>query len=349
VSERVSVQRAFARTANGVDVDLYTLRSASGVVAKVMTYGAALTELHVPDRRGVHADVVLGFDRLDGYEGAHPYFGVTVGRVANRIAKGSFTLGGKTYTLATNNGPNHLHGGARGFDKKVWDGAAVSTARGPGVRFSYVSKDGEEGYPGTLTSAVTYVLTAAGELVLEYEATTDQATPVNLTHHSYFNLAGHGSGTILDHELTVFASHYTPTDDTLIPTGEIAPVRGTPFDFTQRFAIGARIARVKGGYDLNYVLDSKGGALAPAAVVYEPRSGRVMRVLTTEPGLQFYSGNFLDGTLTSKGGARYPQHGGFCLEAQHFPDSVNQTGFPSTILKPGQTYRQTTVYAFTNA
>jgi len=301
----------------------------------------------VPDRHGRTADVVLGFDALAGWESPHPYFGATVGRVANRIAKGKFTLDGVTYTLATNNGPNHLHGGVRGFDKVVWQASEVQTDDGKGVRFTHVSPAGDEGYPGTLTAAVTYVLTGADELVLRYEATTDAATPINLTHHSYFNLSGDGNSDIRHHRLTLFASHYTPADDTLIPTGEIAVVDGTPFDFRTSFEIGARIAEVEGGYDVNYVLDSGGGRLAPAAVVYDPGSGRIMRVHTTEPGLQFYSGNFLDGSITGKGGAVYRQHAGFCLEAQHFPDSINQPMFPPVVLRPGDVYRQTTRYAFT--
>lgn len=338
---------SFGRTSTGEPVELYTLRNAHRTVARVTTWGATLTELHVADRRGNTADVVLGFDTLEGWQSAHPYFGVTVGRVANRIANGRFTLDGKSYALATNNGPNHLHGGNRGFDKVVWQAEQVQAAEGPGVRFTHVSPAGDEGYPGSLTASVTYVLTDADELVLHYEATTDAATPVNLTHHSYFNLTGDGSRDILGHRLTVFASHYTPTDDTLIPTGEIAPVAGTPFDFRTPFDIGARIRDVKGGYDLNFVLDSGGGRLAPAAVVHDPASGRIMRVHTTEPGLQFYTGNFLDGSITGKGGTVYRQHAGFCLEAQHFPDAINQPAFPPVVLRPGKVYRQTTVYAFT--
>lgn len=338
---------SFGTTSTGEPVELYTLRNVHRTVAKVITWGATLTELHVADRRGDTADVVLGFETLAGWQSAHPYFGVTVGRVANRIAKGKFTLEGATHTLATNNGPNHLHGGNRGFDKVVWKASEVQTADGPGVRFTHVSKAGDEGYPGTLTAAVTYVLTNADELVLHYEATTDAATPVNLTHHSYFNLTGDGNRDILGHRLTVFAARYTPTDETLIPTGEIAPVDDTPFDFRKPFDIGARLRDVKGGYDLNFALDSGGGRLAPAAVLHDPASGRIMRVHTTEPGLQFYTGNFLDGSITGKRGAVYRQHAGLCLEAQHFPDAINQPGFAPIVLRPGKVYRQTTRYAFT--
>jgi aldose 1-epimerase len=340
----------YGATQEGAVIDVYTLTNRHGMVAKVITFGASLTELHVPDRAGKMADVVLGFPQLSQYESAHPYFGATVGRVGNRIAKGAFTLNGKTYTLATNNGPNHLHGGVKGFDKRVWKAQSVPATAGAAVRFTYVSPDGEEGYPGTLTASVTYTLTDTNELRLDYLATTDQPTPVNLTHHSYFNLAGEGTGDILGHQLTLLADRFTPVDDTLIPTGEIASARGTVMDFTRATAIGARIDQVPGpspgGYDHNYVLNSGGGVLALAATVKDPQSGRVMDVLTTEPGLQFYSGNFLDGTLVGKGGAAYKKHWGFCLETQHFPDSVNRPNFPPTILQAGKTYKSTTVYRF---
>jgi aldose 1-epimerase len=344
------VKSSYGTTREGAVVDLYTLTNKTGMVAKVITYGALLTELRVPDRQGTLSDVVLGFGDLAKYEAGHPYFGATVGRVGNRIAKGRFTLDGTQYELATNNGPNHLHGGNKGFDKRVWKAQPLQTADGAAVTFTYVSPDGEEGYPGTLTSTLTYTLTDRNELRLDYTATTDKATPVNLTHHSYFNLAGEGSGDILGHELSIRADKYTPVDDTLIPTGQLAPVDGTVMEFRKPTTIGARIAKVPGappgGYDHNYVLLSGGGALASAAVVSEPRSGRVMEVLTTEPGLQFYSGNFLDGTLVGKAGVAYKQHFGFCLETQHFPDSVNRANFPSTILRPGTTYKTTTVYRF---
>ncbi|MCU0249591.1 MAG: galactose mutarotase [Vicinamibacterales bacterium] len=341
---------SFGTTKDGQAVDLYTLTNANGVVAKITTYGALLTELHVPDRTGAAADVVLGFKTLQGYEGDHPYFGATIGRVANRIAKGRFRLNGQEYTLATNNGPNHLHGGLKGFDKRVWKAQPVSVGGVPAVRFTYTSADMEEGYPGTLTATVTYTLTHANELRLEYTATTDKPTIVNLTNHSYFNLAGDGQGTILDHELTIMADRYTPVDDTLIPTGEIASVRGSVMDFNRSTPIGARIREVPGpapgGYDHNYVLSHGGGVLAMSATVREPKSGRVMEVLTTEPGVQLYTGNFLDGTLTGKAGVAYQKNGGFCLETQHFPDSINRPNFPPVVLQPGRTYKSTTVYRF---
>jgi len=339
----------FGKTKDGTPVELYVLTNGR-VTAKVMTYGAILTEIHVPDRRGTSADVALGFDTLEGYLGKHPYFGATVGRVANRIARGKFTLEGKEYTVAVNNGPNSLHGGLKGFDKVVWKAEDVSGPDGPAVKLTYRSPDGEEGYPGNLTASVTFTVTSDDALRLDYTATTDKDTPVNLTNHSYFNLAGPASGTILKHELLLEADEYTPVDDTLIPTGEIAPVRGTPLDFTTPTAIGARIDQLKGdpgGYDHNFVLRSGGGkSPALAARVYEPESGRVMEVFTTEPGVQFYSGNFLDGSDTGKGGVAYRKHQGLCLEAQHFPDSVHHPNFPSIILKPGDTYKQTTIYKF---
>jgi len=343
--ERIS----FGKTAAGEAVELYVLTNRGGMVAKVMTYGALLTELHVADRSGKRGDVVLGFDNLKQYLDGHPFFGATTGRVANRIAKGRFTLDGKEYRLAVNNGPNHLHGGVKAIDKVVWKAEPVRSGDGPAVRFSYTSPAGEEGYPGNLSITVRYTLTHRNELQLDYRATTDAATPVNLTHHSYFNLAGEGSGDILGHELMLAAGRYTPTDDTLIPTGEIAPVRGTPLDFTRPAAIGARIRQLKGepaGYDHNFVLNSGGEALALAARVYEPKSGRVMEILTDQPGVQFYTGNFLDGSLRGKSGAAYKQHHGFCLETQHFPDSVNQPSFPSIVLRPGAVYRHTTIHRF---
>ncbi len=342
---QAQVQKStFGKMPDGTAVDLYTLANANGLSAKVSTYGAIITELHVPDGEGALGDVVLGFDNLEQYLKGHPFFGATVGRVANRIAKGRFTLDGKTYALATNNGPNHLHGGLKGFDKKVW---RAEPQTGAAVRFTYTSPDGEEGYPGTLAAAVTMSLTDANELRLDYAATTDQPTPVNLTNHSYFNLAGEGSA--LDHEMMIAADYFTPSDSTLIPTGEISPVKGTPMDFTTPQPIGARFSQLQTtpvGYDHNYVLNAGGKVLGLAARVQERTSGRVMEVHTTQPGVQFYSANFLNGSLTGKRGIVYPQHCAFCLETQHFPDSVNQPTFPSVILRPGQTYRQTTIYKF---
>jgi aldose 1-epimerase len=342
---------AFGKTKDGTEVDLYTLTNKNGVVAKVMTYGATLTELRVPDKDGKLTDVVLGFDDVAGYEGkANQYFGCTVGRVANRVANGRFTLDGKEYKLAQNNKPHTLHGGDKGFDKVVWGSLPARRRRGSqAVSLTYTSPDGEESFPGRLRVSVVYRLSDKDELTIGYTATTDKATPVNLTNHAYFNLAGHETGDILGHEVTIFAAKYTPADDTLIPTGKIEPVKGTPFDFTRPTAIGARIDQLKGdpgGYDVNYVLDSGGGKLTRAARVRDPKSGRVMEVLTTEPGLQFYSGNFLNGTAIGKGGAVYKKHAAFCLEAQHFPDSVHHKEFPSIILRPGETYKQTTVYRF---
>ncbi len=340
-------KKPFGKLPDGTPIDEYTLTNGKGMTAKIITYGAIVTELHVPDKSGKTADVVLGFDNLKDYVAGNPFFGANAGRVANRIAKGRFTLDGKEYKLATNNGPNHLHGGKKGFDKVVWKAQQVKATEAQALMLSYTSPDGEEGYPGTLKVNVTYVLTPNNELLLYYEATTDKATPVNLAHHSYFNLAGHGSGDILDHELTILADKYTPTDDTLIPTGKIEPVKGTPFDFTKPTAIGKRIGEVKGGYDLNYVLrGGEGKEPHLAARVKDPKTGRVMEVRTTEPGIQLYTGNFLDGKNKGKGGAVSNKHAGFCLEAQHFPDSVNKPDFPSIILRPGQTYLQRTIYAF---
>ena len=334
---------SFGQMADGAAVDLYTLTNANGLVAKIINYGTIITELHVPDRQGKLGDVVLGFDNLARYLQGHPCFGCTVGRVANRIAKGRFTLDGKIYTLATNNGPNHLHGGLKGFDKKLWK----AEAPGAVVKFSYTSPDGEEGYPGTVAASVTMSLTDANELRLDYRATTDRATPINLTNHSYFNLAGRGD--VLRHELMIAADRYTPFDSTQIPTGEIEPVKGTPLDFTQPRAIGARFSQlhtVPPGYDHNYVLNAGGKGLALAARLYEPESGRVMEVLTTEVGMQLYTANHLDGSIVGKGGIAYPRYGGVCFETEHYPDSINRPAFPSVELRPDQIYRQTTVFRF---
>jgi aldose 1-epimerase len=345
---------------DGRSVELYVLTGAGGLVAKVTTYGATLTELQVPDRAGRLGDVVLGFDSLGGYLGKEPFFGATVGRVGNRIANARFTLGGRTYRLAANDGPNHLHGGVRGFDKRVWDARVVSDGRGPAVEFTYMSRDGEEGYPGNCRVSVTYQLEGPA-LCLRYRVTTDRDTPVNVTNHSYFNLAGREGGTILSHELTLYADRYTPVGAGLIPTGEISPVAGTPMDFLRPAAIGARIAEVGDsprGYDHNYVVNTPSAALPPptdtagagpllhVATVRDPSSGRVMDVWSTEPGVQFYSGNFLDGSITGKGGVVYRQYAALALETQHFPDSVNHPNFPSYVLKAGATYRSATLYAF---
>lgn len=353
-------QEVFGTTPEGRPVDRYTLTNRNGTEVQVITYGAIITAITVPDREGHFADVALGFNTLDGYTSdlyrqVNPYFGAVVGRYGNRIAEGRFTLDDSTYTLATNDGPNHLHGGLKGFDKVLWEWASFEDSAGVGVVLSYTSPDGEEGYPGTLRTRVTYTLTDADELVVDYHATTDRATPVNLTQHTYFNLAGEGSGDILGHELTINAEAFTPVDATLIPTGEVRDVVGTPFDFRQPTPIGARIEQADeqlqhaGGYDHNFVLveDPPGeGGLRLAARVHEPTSGRVLEVRTTEPGLQFYSGNFLDGSLTGKGGNAYEHRTGFCLETQHFPNAPNEPAFPSTILRPGETYRSRTVFAF---
>jgi aldose 1-epimerase len=340
--------KVFGKTPDGADVKIYTLSNGKGMTARVTEYGAILTELWVPDRNGKPGNVVLGFDNLDRYVKGHPFFGATTGRVANRIAKGKFTLDGKEYTLAVNNGPNHLHGGIKGFDKKVWRSRpSRGLSREVAVEFTYTSPDGEEGYPGTLTTTVVYTLTDDNELRIDYTATTDKATIVNLTNHSYFNLGE--SGSILDHVLMINAGRYTAADDTLIPTGELAPVKGSGLDFTQPRRIGDRIADYMSfakGYDHNFVLDSGGKSLALAARVQEPKSGRVMEVWTTEPGVQLYCGNHLDGSLAGIGGAVYRQHTGFCLETQHFPDSINKPGFPSVILRPGQTFKSTTSHRF---
>lgn len=334
----------FGRLPDGSGVDLYTLTNANGLVAKVSNYGTIITELHVPDRDGKLGDIVLGFDNLAQYLKGHPYFGCTVGRVANRISAGKFTLDGKAYALPINNGVNHLHGGRKGFDKALWQAEPQS---GAAIRFFHRSPDGEEGYPGNLAVTVTMILTDADELHLIYSATTDQATPVNLTNHTYFNLEG--GGDVLGYELMIAADRYTPSDAKLIPTGEILPVKGTPMDFTSPHPISLHFQRLQGeprGYDNNFVLNNGGKGLALAARVHAPKSGRVLEAHTTEPGIQVYTANFLDGSLTGKGGTAYGQYSGLCLEAQHFADSVNKPNFPSTILRPGETYRQTTLYKF---
>ena len=339
-------QKAFGTAPDGKNVDLFILTNSHGMQAAVTNYGGIVVSLKVPDRNGESADIVLGYETLDGYIKNSPYFGAIVGRYGNRIAKGRFTLDGAEYRLATNDGDNHLHGGIKGFDKVVWDAESVKQDNAASVKLTYLSKDGEEGYPGNLSCTVTYLLTEENELKILYTATTDKATPVNLTHHSYFNLAGQGSGDILGHELMLTADRFTPVDAGLIPTGVLQPVKDTPMDFTRQKPIGQDVASVPGGYDHNFVLNNAGGSLALAARIYEPTSGRIMEVYTTEPGIQFYSGNFLDGSITGKSGKVYMKHYGFCLEAQHFPDSPNKPYFPSTILRPGETYAQETIYTF---
>ncbi len=342
----------FGTMPDGQQVELFTLTNSHGVRAGIITYGGTVAFLQVPDRHGNLADVVLGYDNLGDYLKDSPYFGALIGRYGNRIGHARFVLDGVEYTLAANDGQNHLHGGLKGFDKVIWKAEPVREAKAVGVRLTYFSPEGEEGYPGNLTTTVVYRLTEDDELRIDYEATTDKPTVVNLTHHSYFNLAGQGSGDILGHLLQIQAERFTPVDPELIPTGELRRVEGTPFDFRRPTEIGARInvdddqLRCGRGYDHNFVLNSGGGKLALAATVYEPTTGRVMEVLTTEPGLQFYSGNFLDGHHVGKGGKVYGHRSGFCLEAQHFPDSPNKPQFPSVVLRPGQTYRQTTIYRF---
>jgi aldose 1-epimerase len=343
-------------------VELFTLSNANGIEVRLIDYGGIILSLMAPDRDGNLGDIVLGYDDLDGYLQVSPYFGALIGRYGNRIAGARFTLDGVEYPLAANNGPNHLHGGEVGYDKVLWTGTPIEGADGAGVTLAYTSTDGEEGYPGTLSVEVDYVLNNDDELVIDYRASTDKATPVNLTHHSYFNLAG--SGDVLGHELMINADRYTPVDETLIPTGELAPLAGTPFDFSGATPIGARIGDADeqlgfgGGYDHNFVLnrpdpgasigaDSAAPAMILAARVFDPESGRVLEVETTEPGLQFYSGNFLDGTIIGKNGQVYEHRSGFCLETQHFPDSPNQPDFPPTILRPGEQYRSRTIYRFT--
>lgn len=346
-------RKPFGKTAAGEPVELFTFTRAGAPTIAITNLGGHIVSILAPDRSGKVADVTLGYAGFDGYLADTSYFGSVVGRYANRIAKGRFTLDGKAYTLATNNGPNALHGGPTGFQKRLWAAKVVSGPEGDALELTYVSKDGEEGYPGTLTAKVVYSLRADGGLVIDYTATTDAPTIVNLTNHAYFNLAGEGEGTVLGHELQIEADAYTPVDPTLIPTGERRAVEGTPFDFRKPVAIGARIdaadeqLKAGGGYDHNYVLRGKKGDLRLAARVVEPKSGRALEVFTTEPGLQLYSGNFLDGSVTGKSGKPYVKRGALCLETQHFPDSPNQPGFPPVVLRPGETYRHTTVYRVT--
>jgi aldose 1-epimerase len=354
VSGAEPVSEPFGTTKDGQAVELYTLKNNTGLVAKVMTRGATLVQLHVPDKDGKAADVILGFDDVTGYESEdNQYFGCTTGRVCNRIAKGKFTLEGKEYTLAINNEPNHLHGGLdKSLDKLVWKATPYSNEKGQGVKFTVTSPDGDEGYPGTLEITVSYyVPNDTNSISISYTATTDKATPVNLTNHAYFNLAGEGSETVLNHSLRINADNYTVSDDTMIPTGEIAPVEGTDLDFRKRIVIGKRIESIGKtaaiGYDHNFVLNPReeGKTMTLAAIVVEKESGRRMRVMTTEPGIQFYSGNFLKGQK-GKGGKIYAHRSALCLETQHYPDSVNHENFPTTILKPGEKYESKTTYAF---
>ena len=344
------VKRIPFGTVNGRAIEQLTLTNKNGVEVKAITYGGIITSITTPDRTGAMGDIVLGFDSLDGYLAGHPFFGAIVGRYGNRIAKGRFTIDKQEYKLATNNGPNHLHGGIKGFDKQVWNAGVLPPMAGQSsIVFTYTSADGEEGYPGTLIVEVTYTLNDKNELIVDYLARSDKATHVNLTQHSYFNLAG--AGDILGHELTIDADLYTPVDAALIPTGVLVPVEGTPFDFRTSTAIGARIdqpnAQLKhgGGYDHNWVLNGTAGTLRRAARVVEPKTGRTLEVATTEPGMQFYTGNFLDGKLKGKGRS-YERRSGFCLETQHFPDTPNQPNFPTTLIKPGQVYNSRTVFTF---
>ena len=357
-SEKTDVKKAtikqddFGKTADGQNVELYTLTNANGVEAKITTYGGIITSLKVPDSNGKLDDVVLGFDSLDSYLKGHPSFGIITGRYANRIAKGRFKLNGVEYKLPINNGPNSLHGGTKGFDKRVWNAKPLTKNNEVSLELSYLSKDGEEGYPGNLSTTVVYTLTDDNELKIDYSASTDKDTVVNLTNHSYFNLAGQGTGDILGHQLMLNADRFTPVDATMIPTGEIRSVKGTPMDFTQMTAIGEHInqdyeqLKIGRGYDHNFVINGASGTLRQAAKVYEPTTGRVLEVLTTEPGVQLYTGNFLDGSKIGKGGKVYNQRYGFCLETQHFPDSPNKPDFPSTVLKPGDRFRSTTIFKF---
>lgn len=351
-SAQAITKQSFGKTNAGQSVDIYTLRNYRGMEARITNYGGIVVSLTAPDRNHRFTDVVLGYNDLDSYlKPPFPYFGAIIGRFGNRIAKGRFTLNGVEYKLAVNNGENHLHGGLIGFDKVVWKAAQNRTAAGPALTLTYLSKDGEEGYPGNLRVTVVYTLTHKNELKIDYTASTDKDTVTNLTHHSYFNLAGEGNGDILDHRLVLKANRFVPTDAGAIPTGELRNVAGTPFDFRTANTIGARINHddeqitIGKGYDHTWVINGRAGRLRQAAVVYEPTSGRVMEVWTTEPGVQFYTGNYLDG-ITGKSGKPYPRRSGFCLETQHYPDSPNKPNFPTTTLGKGATYRSTTIYRF---
>jgi aldose 1-epimerase len=347
-----SVKKENFGKADGKNVEIYTMTNRNGVEVKITTYGATVVSLKVPDRNGKFEDVVLGFDTLDDYLKGTSFFGSLIGRYGNRLAGGRFKLNGVEYKLATNNGPNHLHGGNKGFDKVVWNAKPIRTAKGTALELRYLSRDGEEGYPGNLSVVVIYALNNQNELRINYSATTNKDTIINLTHHSYFNLAGEGNGDVLKHELTISGDHFTPVDSGLIPTGELRSVKGTPFDFAQPTAIGARIGqsdeqlKIGNGYDHNWVVNGRSGTLRQAAKVFEPTTGRAMEVWTTEPGMQFYTGNFLDGSQIGKGGKPYQHRYGFCLETQHYPDSPNKPAFPTTVLRTSGRYRSTTVYKF---
>ena len=342
----------FGKTQDGKDVSLYTLKNKSGMTVKITNYGGVIQSISVPDRNKKMNDVVLGFDSMDGYLTKEPYFGAVVGRYANRIAKGTFKLDGKQYHVPVNDGPNALHGGIKGFDKRVWEAKDVSGSDGEALLLTYVSADGEEGYPGTLTATVKYTVTDNNELRLDYGANTDKDTVLNLTNHSYFNLAGAGTASVLDHKIMIAAEEFTPIDGTLIPTGKLEKVAGTPLDFTKSTVIGSRIDQANAqlkygkGYDHNFVLHHASGQVSLAARVEEPTSGRVMEVSTDQPGIQFYTGNFLDGTNKGKGGKVYQHRSALCLETQHFPDSPNKPMFPTTVLKPGEHFHATTIFAF---
>ncbi|MFZ0821457.1 MAG: aldose epimerase family protein [Candidatus Acidiferrales bacterium] len=346
-------KQPFGKTPDGKEISLFTLTNKNGMEVAITDFGGIVVSIKVPDHSGKFADVVLGYDSLEGYLTNPSYFGAIIGRYANRIAHGKFTLNGKTYTLAQNNGENSLHGGSIGFNKKVWTARDISTPDVPSLELKYVSKDGEEGYPGNLSVRVVYTLTAQNELKIEYSATTDKDTVLNLTNHSYFNLAGQGTGDILGHMLTIHSDKFTPVDAGLIPTGELRGVQGTPFDFTKPTSVGERIGqdeeqlKLGRGYDHNWILThANAGEISLAAQVYEPTSGRVLEVWTDQPGIQFYSGNFLDGTIHGKGGTVYGQRTGLCLETQHYPDSPNHPAFPSTLLKPGARFHSTTIFKF---
>ncbi|HSE32881.1 MAG TPA: aldose epimerase family protein [Pyrinomonadaceae bacterium] len=352
VSAQKITRANFGKTADGESVELFTLSNRNGMEAKITNYGGIVVSLTAPDRNNQYGDVVLGFNDLDSYLKGHPYFGCIIGRYGNRIAKGRFLLNGVAYKLAVNNGPNHLHGGIKGFDKVVWMARPSTTKTGALLSLTYLSKDGEEGYPGNLNARVVYTLTNRNELRIDYFASTDKDTIVNLTNHSYFNLAGEGNGDILNHQLTLNSNRFLPTDATSIPTGELRNVRGTPFNFLVPKSVGERIEQddqqiqFGSGYDHTWIVNGRMGVLRQAASVYESTTGRVMEVWTSEPGVQFYTGNFLDGTLTGKSGKTYPRRSAFCLETQHYPDSPNQPKFPTTTLRKGAKYRSTTIYRF---